>query len=245
MLVIPPGPEHKDLTSVQFRFRRPFQVRLLREACLVDLQACQLRTKKRGEVAHRALSGRRAQTRRSQACCDPECLVVALTMGTSALLLSSRCSRCWYAADRRGFRRCSPSSSCSRAPFFALLRFSSAGSSSACRVVLAVARVGTRLCFLALSLAPWPPGVGGGVVLALRAFIVSAVVLAKLVCGVSVDFTVFGLSAVFAAFSKLRGFRQVERFAVRSFDTCRQQFSTRRASPEFLLLFAAPDPGGC
>ena len=57
-------------------FRRPFQVRLLREACLADLQACHsvlalMRNKQRGEVvAHRTLLGRRGPegVRRFQAC---------------------------------------------------------------------------------------------------------------------------------------------------------------------------------
>ena len=60
------------------------------------------------------------------------------------------------------------------------------------------------------------------------------------------DFLVdFCIWACFAAFSELRGVRQVERFAECSFRHLRQVVFNLAGSLGVFLNFAAPDPGGC
>ena len=134
-----------------------------------------------GAHAARALAGKGSYAPKQ--CCDPDCLVVALTMGTSALVFLS-CSRCRCAVDRRMFSSLFP---------FVLFQFS--GLLFVAFVSFLHGRLvfgGSVLVLVFVSwLSRWPRGgVGCGVVLALRAFVVSAVVFVKLVCGVSVDFAV-------------------------------------------------------
>ena len=93
---------------------------------------------------------------------------------------------------------------------------------------------------------PWLPGAGCGVVLALRVSFVPGFCLrgARLwyFCRVRRGYVFWPF---FAAFSELRGARQVERFAQCSFRHLGQVVFHLAGSFGFFLVFAAPDPGGC